>query len=186
MARAPVEMAVWFRQGDPRYPFIWEAGPQPPARWHGADDGPVTYLADTPDGAWAEFLRHEEITDPEDLQGVARRVWAVEVPDEIIEASARVDLSPELAQGGLTSYPACQSHAADLRRGGARSLISMTAALESGAGRGERVHNGLEEGDPRDGQVLALFGGHWKQVIGWVAVDAGAPTTRQLTLVRHF
>jgi hypothetical protein len=36
-------------------------GPQPPMRWHGPGEGPVQYLSDTPTGAWAELLRHEEV-----------------------------------------------------------------------------------------------------------------------------
>lgn len=62
-------MTVWFRHGDPRLPFPWEAAPQPAARWHDEEDTPVTHLADSPDAAWAELLRHEEITDPADLAG---------------------------------------------------------------------------------------------------------------------
>jgi hypothetical protein len=44
-----------FRHTDPRFPFLWESTDQPPARWHDRGEGPVQYLADTPDGAWAEF-----------------------------------------------------------------------------------------------------------------------------------
>ena len=58
---------IGFRQVDARYPFLWEDSRQPEGRWHAAGDGPAHYIADTPDGAWAEFLRHEEITDPDDL-----------------------------------------------------------------------------------------------------------------------
>jgi hypothetical protein len=52
---------IVFRHADPSLPFLWEDVGQPPARWHGDGDGPVQYFTDTPDGAWAEFLRHEEI-----------------------------------------------------------------------------------------------------------------------------
>jgi hypothetical protein len=37
------------------------------------------YFTDTPDGAWAEFLRHEAIFDPEDLLTVRRAPWAVDI-----------------------------------------------------------------------------------------------------------
>ena len=57
---------IVFRQADPRYPFLWSDPAQPAARWHGEAEGPAHYFADTPDGAWAELLRHEEITDPAD------------------------------------------------------------------------------------------------------------------------
>ena len=63
---------ILFRHADPRFPFLWETASQPAGRWHAPGEGPVHYLADTPDGAWAEFLRHEEIRDPEDLAGIRR------------------------------------------------------------------------------------------------------------------
>src|SRR5262245_40501368 len=56
---------ILFRQVDARFPFLWEDARQPAGRWHAAGDGPAHYFADTPDGAWAEFLRHEEITEVE-------------------------------------------------------------------------------------------------------------------------
>jgi hypothetical protein len=53
---------IVYRHADPRFLFLWESAAQPSARWHGLDDEPVQYFADTPDGAWAEFLRREGIT----------------------------------------------------------------------------------------------------------------------------
>src|SRR5690606_33363278 len=67
-----------YRTTDPSYPFIWESDKQPPARWHGKGEGPAHYFATTPEGAWAELLRHEGITDPEDLKGFRERaIWVV-------------------------------------------------------------------------------------------------------------
>ena len=40
-------------------------------------------FAQTWDGL-AELLRHEEITDPEDLPGITRSLWAVDVPDPVL------------------------------------------------------------------------------------------------------
>lgn len=179
-------MTVWFRHGDPRFPFLWEAAPQPAARWHDEEDAPVTYLADSPDAAWAEFLRYEEITDPADLAGVARRMWAVEVPDETVDDAVRAALPVEVLTGGPESYPSCRDHAAGLRRDGATALMALSAALLPGRGGGQSVDGGLVEAGPRDGQVLVLFGGHWPDTRGWAAIDIGAPTQRQLHLVRHF
>src|SRR5437588_485926 len=98
-------MTIVFRNADSRYPFLWETSAQPPARWHGPGEGPAQYVADTPDGAWAEFLRHEEITDPDDVAGVARSLWAIEVGDDELDGAALID-DPRSA-GGLSSYPAC-------------------------------------------------------------------------------
>jgi len=87
---------ILFRHADPRWPFLWETADQPAGRWHGDGDGPVQYLADTPDGAWAEFLRHEEINEPEDVATVRRALWAIEVDDSEVAAE------PEMAMGVLT------------------------------------------------------------------------------------
>jgi hypothetical protein len=70
---------IAFRQVDGRYPFLWESAAQPAGRWHGEGEGPAHYFADTPDAAWAEFLRHEEITDEADLRTIRRQMWAVEI-----------------------------------------------------------------------------------------------------------
>jgi len=38
-------------------------------------------LASFPLVAWAEWLRGQEITEPEDLDGVAAALWAVVIPE---------------------------------------------------------------------------------------------------------
>jgi hypothetical protein len=70
-------MPLAFRHCDPRFPFLWQTAVQPAARWHVTGEGPANYFSDTPTGAWAEFLRHEGITDVTDLAGVRRSLWAV-------------------------------------------------------------------------------------------------------------
>ena len=93
---------LWFRNADTRFPFLHESSAQVPARWHGAGAGPAQYLADTADGAWAEFLRHEEISDPRDLAGISRNLWAVEVTFES-ETVSNVGIN------GGTSQPMMQA-----------------------------------------------------------------------------
>ena len=64
---------IVFRHADPRLPYFREDANQSPARWHDAGEGPAHYFADTPDGAWAAFLRHEEIQNPSDLSTIRPR-----------------------------------------------------------------------------------------------------------------
>ncbi|CAN5742555.1 hypothetical protein BH24ACT4_BH24ACT4_03020 [soil metagenome] len=175
-------MSIGFRHGDTRHPFLWESSDQPPARWHGPGEGPVHYLADTPDGAWAELLRHEEITDPADLAGIRRRLWAIEVPDQVVN-SEPVDLSATGATGGLGTYPRCQAYARLRRAAGTAALRAPSAALSQGGARGQRVDGGQVEATDREGAVWVLFG-RWPEGRGWAAVDAGRPTPRVLSLVR--
>jgi hypothetical protein len=173
-------MRLGFRHADSRYPFLWEDDSQPAARWHDDGSGPTQYLSETPDGAWAEFLGHEGITDPDDLRGVERNLWAVELPEAI--DSAEVVTIPE-ATGGLKSYPACQTYAAQQRVAGVRALCVPSAALASGGARGQVTDGGLHEASPIDGRGWVLFG-TYPNLRGWCAVTSGAPPPRVLDLVR--
>lgn len=171
-----------FRHGDPRFPFFWETADQPAARWHGNGEGPVQYLADTPDGAWAEFLRHEEIVDVEDLAGIRRRIWAVELPNDL---RTRTPGPGPIARGGPESHLACQEAARLLRDAGATMLEAKSAALTGGGARGQATRAGLREADDRDGVVWAIIGPR-SDLTGWATVDVGAPPPRVLGLVNHF
>ena len=173
---------IGFRHADARFPFLWESDAQPAARWHGAGEGPAQYLAETPDGACAEFLRHEEITDQADLAGVTRTLWAVEVPDP---PRARPALRDEACMGGRATYPACQAEARRLRRHGARGLVAPSAALEAGTPSGLRTEDGLRPGPPCPERVLVLFGRH-PDLVGWAACVEGRPRADLLRRVRPF
>jgi hypothetical protein len=177
-------MPAGWRHCDPRYPFLWQTSAQPAARWHGEGEGPANYFADTPSGAWAEFLRHEGITDEADLAGVRRSLWMVELP----AAPARKVGYPRLADavlfGDERSYPACQAEAQRLRAAGASRLEVRGAALLPGQARGWLAGATLtREQRPRDGLVWVQFGA--AALVGWVAVHAGSPPAEVLGLVRH-
>ena len=174
---------IAFRHADPSVPFLWEDASQPAARWHAEGDGPAHYLAETPDAAWAEFLRHEEIRDQADLAGIERTIWAVEIPDD--ERLARPRLARETMVGERDAYAACQAEAARLRAAGNRGLRAPSAALRSGAPSGWRVSGGLVPGRPRSEHSLVLFGRR-SDLVGWVVADAGRPRADLLASVRYF
>lgn len=173
---------IAFRQVDARYPFLWEDARQPAGRWHATGDGPAHYFADTPDGAWAEFLRHEEITDPRELVTIRRQMWAVEIGDA---PAMRVELPDDTLTGGRDTYPACQRAAAALRRDGATRLVARSAALVPGGARAIRVANGERVAAPRDGQTIVIFGAP-DDLVGWIAADAGLPPADLLDRVHHY
>lgn len=173
---------IGFRHADPRFPFLWEGSSQPGARWHGDGEGPVQYFSDTPDGAWAEFLRHEEIHDPEDLLAVRRSLWAVDLGSE--EPGA-VKLPLETLTGEAESYCACREEARRLRRAGASALRARSAALRPGKAGGWRVCGGLRRSAERNGETIVLFGAR-PGALGWRAVFKGRPDEELLAAVRHF
>lgn len=173
---------IVYRHADPRFPFLWESADQPPARWHGSGEGPVQYFADTPDGAWAEFVRHEGITEESELANVRRALWAVEVPDHLTAETPRL---PEvLLVGGFETYEECRSEARRLRKNGAVALRAPSAALLPGSARGWKVDGGLQPASDRDGTVLAVFGVQ-PDFVGWMAAFAARPRSDLLVRVRH-
>jgi hypothetical protein len=172
---------IAYRHADRRFPFLWEGRGQPPARWHDAGDPLTQYLSDTPDGAWAEFIRHEEITDPADLAGVRRALWAVEIPDDRLPAS---ELPIATLTGGAATYPACRDEARRVREAKAPGLLARAAALGPGAACGWQVRGGLQRADPpRDSLTIVLFGER-PDLVGWKACDEGRPGEELLDLVR--
>ncbi|HEX5313557.1 MAG TPA: RES domain-containing protein [Gammaproteobacteria bacterium] len=174
---------IGFRHVDSRYPFVRNDADQPAARWHAEGTGPANSFADTPAGAWAEFLRHEEIRDAADLPGIARSLWAVELPETAYASPA---LPPSVLEGDRSSYPACRAEAASLRARGAERIEAPSAALLPGGARGW-IANPVQHEAPgaRNGLVWILFGDA-SHLVGWPAVESGSPPARVLPLVRHF
>ena len=171
-------MRLGFRHCDPRFPFLWSTAAQPAGRWHDPGDGPANYFADTPVGAWAEFMRHEGIASVAELEGVARSIWVVALPEN--GYAAPEGLPAATLGGGLDSYPACRAEAKRLRAAGATALIAPSAALVPGGAAGWTAN--LAPATARDGLVMVLFGTPaW---VGWVAADRSPPPARVLPLVR--
>jgi hypothetical protein len=173
---------IAFRQADPRYPFLWESADQPAGRWHALGEGPVHYLADTPDGAWAELLRHEEITEPADAATLRRALWAVEIGED---QGVPVGLPRAAVTGGPETWRACQRHARTRRAAGVRRLRAPSAALRAGAAHGWRVDGGERPAAPRDAMVIVIFGPA-PDLTGWRCVEHGSPPPGLLPHVRHY
>ncbi len=173
---------ITFRQVDGRYPFLWDDASQPAGRWHARGEGPAHYFADTPDGAWAELLRHEEITDSVDLETIRRQMWAVEIG----EATAQpVALPDEVVTGGADTYARCQDEARAMRLRGVGRLAATSAALLPGGARALRVDDGVGPAEPRDGLTIVIFGAP-SDLHGWIAADAARPAVDLLGRVHHY
>jgi len=173
---------IVFRHTDPRFPFLWERAGQPAGRWNADGEGPVNTFADTPEGAWAELIRHEEITDPRDVAGIRRSLWAVDVDSEL--TTVRPRLPRATMTGGPRSYAACRREASRLRERGVRAFTAPSAALVQGGAHGWCVDRGLHPGPARDGRVIVLLGPPL-DVVGWEAVYEGRPSEELLSRVRH-
>lgn len=173
---------IVFRHADPRFAFLWEGDGQPASRWQPGGGEPVHCFADTPDGAWAELLRHEEITDPADLAGIRRALWAVEIGEP---PGQRATLGHRTLTGGPSTYPACRREARRLGAAGHHGLVGPSAALLPGAAGGWRVQGGLRPGPGRDARVVVLFGAR-QDVTGWAAALPGRPGEDLLEKVRHY
>jgi hypothetical protein len=174
---------IVFRHADPRFPFLWESTDQPSARWHSPGEGPVQYLADTPDGAWAEFLRHEGITEESELVNVRRALWAVDVPEDLSAEAPKI--AQHVLTGGIETYEECRAEARRLRKNGVRALRALSAALLPGSAGGWKVNGGLQPAAERDGTVMVVFGAR-PDFVGWIAAFAARPRSDLLVRVRHF
>ncbi len=164
---------MFFRQNDSNYPFIWEDGArQPAARWHALGEGPAQYLSDTPDGAWAEFLRHEEIKEPISEEEVGkefkRTLWMIEIDlqERELDVESRNTISKPALLGNEASYAVCQDFARMAKQEGYKFLKAPSAALEFEGAGGFQVKNGkLVAGPGRSASVYVYFG--IPTAIGW-------------------
>jgi hypothetical protein len=172
-----------YRQCDSRFAFLWGSARQPRGRWHGDGAGPVQYLANTPDGAWAELLRHEEIQHSEDIEGVERALWAVEVA-EMPEAVP--ELGDGILRGAQDSYPACQAEAQRLRDLGRDGLVAPSAAIREGNVSSWKAVGEVNVPGPEHPAIVAALFGPRPDLEGWLLVDRGAPPFHVLGRVRHF
>ncbi|HEY8868723.1 MAG TPA: RES domain-containing protein [Candidatus Limnocylindrales bacterium] len=173
---------IVYRNTDTDVPFFWEDDRQPEGRWHGAGEGPAQYTATSPDAAWAEFLRHQGITDPTDLPGIDRAMWAIEISDD--EPAERPEVPDAVATGALDSYPACQAAAQDGRAGGMTRLVAPSSAVLVDSPSGWETDNGLMPGFPRSEFTVVLFGRR-PGVTAWQAAAAGRPAASLLARVRY-
>jgi len=146
-----------YRVCDRRYPFLWATSDQPPGRWHGAGEGPVHYLATSAKGAWAELLRHEHITELDDLFDLEVSLWVVGA----LEPDGVPQLADDILRGDESSYPDCQAEARQLRANGATGLRAPSAALSSGRAEAYAVDAaGTYQVDAVPTWVFVLFGVH--------------------------
>lgn len=171
--------AIFFRYSSYDVPF-WVRSNTTDERWHSAGDGSTQYLSATPDGAWAELIRNENLRSEADLGLVAMPLWQVQIEQAQVadygdfETAERAGFDPEaLIHDDQT---ACRIEGRRLREAGFAGVLYPSAALP-----GE--------------QNLALFGP--RILLPWGAarrlasgvpgmrLTVGAPPAELLPRVRH-
>ena len=144
-----------YRVVDVRFPPFWADADQPEGRWHAEGEGPCHYLATTPEGAWAEVLRHEALRDPDDVVDLHRSLWVVELPTP----EAHVTVPRTTAAVFRLSWSRCQDAARALRARGVSAFWADSAALPKAGARVRSVDGeGLLRLARRRSEVVAVFG----------------------------
>ncbi|MGE4425512.1 MAG: RES family NAD+ phosphorylase [Solirubrobacteraceae bacterium] len=129
---APAEL-IAFRQTDYDVPF-WARSNGFPARWNAAGDPPTQYWSLHPDGAWAEYLRQEEVGDEEAAGRIRRTIWSCRVPRGMFvdlrepETCETYGVAPEALVA--PDWLPCQVLASRLRTDGCPGILSPCAALD--------------------------------------------------------
>jgi hypothetical protein len=190
LLRSDMTLETYFRQCDAFRPFVWESGEhQASARWHKLGEGPVQYFSDTPDGAWAEFLRHDEIKEPMTAEECSYTfnpvLWSVEVElDENLHIpDMNKNVSNENLFGDDESYTVCQAAALEARENGAIAIKVTSAALTDACG--QQVAEGkLKNAGSRTPSVFVYFGKI--DAIGWRCGGLVQIDNQLLSRIRHF
>lgn len=183
-------LKLGFRVCDRRHPFLWSGAGQASGRWNRTGDQPVHYLASTPTVAWAEWIRHQEITDPGDLAGVAAALWAVLIPQEwgakeLDSVAMHLDQVLDSSREAQDARLALVEH---LKKKGAQGLLAPTASLHHSdkVMPAVRVSNGTEQPEQLavPAQVILLWC-EARLLPGWCCVPEGRPGAELLPLVRR-
>lgn len=113
-------------------PF-WVRSNTRPGRWHRVGDPPTQYWSTTPDGAWAELIRAEDLTTEDELDLLRMPMWVCRAPTMgLLDLTDRAAAEGfELGDEALVSdeWAPCQEAAAQIRGEGHRGVLCPNAAL---------------------------------------------------------
>lgn len=181
MAHKPAEVRfsdVAFRYSDYDTP-LWARPNTEDGRWHLARTDPTQYLCLSPDGCWADLMRHEDLRTEIDVALVRMPLWVLKLSEERIADYSTFDKAETAGfpPDALVDedWQRCQAEASRLKDLGYRGVLAPAAALP--------------------GEIaLTLFGG--RRAVGWneepslvsaipaKIVTVGAPPTGVVERVR--
>ncbi len=124
--------ATFFRYSSYDVPF-WVRANTTDERWHVAGDGTTQYLSATPDGAWAELIRNENLRSEADLSLVAMPLWQARIELARIadyrdfETAERAGFNPESLIDD--DQRACRVEGKRLKEAGFAGVLYPSAAL---------------------------------------------------------
>lgn len=170
---------AFFRYSSYDVPF-WARPNTTDERWHGAGDGPTQYLSATPDGAWAELIRNENLRSEADLALVQMPLWQAQIEQARIadyhdfETAEDVGFEPEALIDD--DQAACRAEGRRLRETGFAGVLYPSAALPG--------EENLVLFGPR---ILLPWGASRRLASGIPAskLTVGAPPRELLPRVRH-
>jgi RES domain-containing protein len=134
---APEIPTTEIRHGGFRYsnydtPF-WSRPNTLPGRWHLPEDGPTQYLSLSPDGAWAELIRYEQLQSEWEIAQIRTKIWVADlniahlVDYSTFEKAEAAGFDPDALVD--EDYAHCQEEGARLRSLGYRGVVAPSAAL---------------------------------------------------------
>jgi len=121
-----------FRYANYDTPF-WSRNNTTDGRWHLANECAVQYLAFSPDAAWAELARREDLRTEEELALIRMPMWAIHVNQANIvdyrtfDKAEAAGFDPEALIA--EDYSMCQAEGRRLRDAGYDGVIAPNAAL---------------------------------------------------------
>jgi RES domain-containing protein len=128
----PAEDLVAFRYCSYDVPF-WVRANTLAQRWNVPSEGATQYWSLTPDGAWAEHIRFNDIRTDAELDEVRIPIWVCRLSAMgLIDArEPAVRRLYQISSSDLTAddWTACQRAATAMRSDGARGILSPSAAL---------------------------------------------------------
>lgn len=170
---------AFFRYSSYDVPF-WARPNTTEERWHLVGEGATQYLSATPDGAWAELIRNENLRSEADLALVQMPLWQAQIDQAQVAdyhdfaTAEKAGLDPEILISD--DQRACREEGRRLREEGFAGVLYPSAALP-----GEQ---NLALFGPR---ILLPWGASRRLASGIPAnkLTVGAPPKDLLPRVRH-